>query len=104
MAGLTGTNNLTIASIQYVINVVMTVPALLFIDKLPRRKVMMTGSFLMAVLLFTNGAVMATKGHSVPGGLEGSKTITWEVQSPTASRAIIACTYLFVATYACTWG
>ena len=44
MAGLSGTTNLTIASIQYIINVVMTVPALLFVDKLPRRRVMMAGS------------------------------------------------------------
>ena len=104
MAGLSGTTTLTISSIQYVINVVMTVPALLFIDKLPRRKVMMTGSFFMATWLFIAGAVMATQGHAVPGGLKGSPNITWVVSNPAASKAIIALMYMFVATYACTWG
>jgi hypothetical protein len=104
MAGLSGTNNLTISSIQYIINTVMTVPALLFIDKLPRRKVMMSGSLLMAILLFTGGAVMATQGHAVPGGLKNSPTITWVIEGGGASKAIIVCSYLFIATFACTWG
>lgn len=104
MAGLTGNQNLLSASIQYIINVVMTVPALLFMDKWPRRRVMMAGSFIMAVFLFTEGALMAVYGHAVPGGLKGSKTVTWVVPHPTASKAIIACSYLFIATYAPTWG
>jgi hypothetical protein len=104
MAGLSGTTNLTIASVQYIINVVMTVPALLFIDRLPRRRVMMFGSLLMAVWLYTTGAIMATRGHEIPGGLKGSPTITWVVQGSTPSKVVIACSYLFVATYACTWG
>lgn len=104
MAGLSGTTNLTIASIQYIINTVMTLPALLFIDKMPRRRVMMTGSLIMSVLLFTTGAIMATQGHAVPGGLKGSPNITWVVENSAASKAIIACSYLFIATYACTWG
>ena len=61
----------------------------------------MTGSFIMAVWLFTEGALMATYGHSVPGGLNGVSTVTWVVQSKQASRAIIACSYLFIATHAC---
>ncbi|KAK2808593.1 hypothetical protein FQN50_004625 [Emmonsiellopsis sp. PD_5] len=104
MAGLTGNNTLLAASIQYVINVVMTVPALLFMDKWPRRRLMMAGSFLMAMWLFTEGALMATYGHAVPGGLNGVKSVTWVVTNPKASRAIIACSYLFIATFAPTWG
>lgn len=104
MAGLTGQNALVSASIQYVINMVMTVPALLFIDKMPRRTVMMAGSLMMAVWLYTTGAVMATHGHVVPGGLNGTAVVTWVVPGTGASKAVIACSYLFVATYACTWG
>ena len=103
MAGLSGTNNLTISSIQYVINVVMTLPAVLFIDKLPRRYVMMAGSVATATMLFTTGGIMASEGYEVPGGLEGSPTITWVVSSGPASKAIIATSYLFVACFACTW-
>ncbi|KAK2731254.1 hypothetical protein FQN55_004899 [Onygenales sp. PD_40] len=104
MAGLTGNNTLLAASIQYVINVVMTVPALIFMDKWSRRRLMMAGSFLMAMWLFTEGALMATYGHAVPGGLNGVKSVTWVVTNPKASRAIIACSYLFIATFAPTWG
>lgn len=104
MAGLSGTTNLTISSIQYVINVVMTVPTLLYSDRFPRRKVMMTGSLLMAILHFTMAAVMATNGHPVPGGLEGTPTVTWTLYAGRASQAIIACSYIFTATYALTWG
>lgn len=104
MAGLSGTTNLTIASIQYVINTIMTLPALFFIDKLPRRRVMMSGSMVMAILLFATGAIMATQGHAVPGGLAGSPNITWVVENSAASKAIIVCSYLFIATFACTWG
>ena len=104
MAGLTGNQNLLSASIQYIINVVMTVPALLFMDKLPRRQVLMVGSFLMAVWLFTEAALMARYGHHVPQGLNGSSSVTWVVENDKASKAIIACSYLFVATYAPTWG
>lgn len=104
MAGLTGNNALISASIQYIINVVMTVPALLYMDRWPRRKVMMSGLFILAVLLFTEAAIMATYGEPVPGGLNGVSTVTWVVRNKKASRAIIACSYLFIATYAPTMG
>lgn len=104
MAGRTGSVALLSASIQYVINVVMTVPALVFVDKLPRRTVMMGGSLMMAVWLFATGGIMAARGHAIPGGLHGSPTVTWEVTDDTSSKAIIALSYLFVATYATTWG
>ena len=49
MAGLTGNNLLVSSSIQYVINVVMTVPALLFVDRWGRRPTLLVGAALMAV-------------------------------------------------------
>lgn len=47
MAGLTGNIKLTAASIQYVINVVMTLPAILFLDKIGRRPALLFGSVMM---------------------------------------------------------
>ncbi|KAJ5132056.1 hypothetical protein N7448_006214 [Penicillium atrosanguineum] len=104
MAGLTGNQTLVSASIQYIINVVMTLPALIFIDRLPRRKLFIFGALGMGVFQFIQAGLMATYGHSVPGGLEGSPTVTWKVTNSKASKAIIACSYLFIATYAPTWG
>ena len=37
MAGLSGNNNLVASSINYVINVLVTIPALLYLDKVGRR-------------------------------------------------------------------
>lgn len=104
MAGLTGNSTLLSASIQYIINVVMTLPALIFIDRLPRRKLFIFGALGMGVFQFTQAGLMATYGHAVPGGLKGSPTVTWKVTNAKASKAIIACSYLFIATYAPTWG
>jgi hypothetical protein len=105
MAGLNGQTALTSAAIQYIINVVMTVPALIYIDRLSRRGVMMSGSFAMAIWLFTTGAVMARYGHSIPNdNPDGSPAVTWVVNGINPTRAVIALSYLFMATYACTWG
>lgn len=49
MAGLTGNTLLVSSSIQYVINVVMTIPALIFVDRVGRRPTLMVGSTLMAI-------------------------------------------------------
>jgi len=104
MAGLQGNNLLVSSSIQYVINVVMTVPGLLLVDKVGRRPVFLTGSILMMTWLFANAGIMAAHGHAAPpGGLEGNPSASWEVHGA-ASKALIACSYLFVASYAPTWG
>lgn len=58
----------------------------------------------MAVFLFAQAGIMATNGHAVPGGLNGVSSITWVVDYPPASKAIIACSYLFIASYSPTWG
>ncbi|EFR04701.1 high-affinity glucose transporter [Nannizzia gypsea CBS 118893] len=73
MAGLTGNTLLVSSSIQYVINVAMTVPALLWIDRWGRR------------------------------GLNGVEAESWEITGA-PSKAVIACSYLFVASFAPTWG
>ena len=58
----------------------------------------------MAVFLYTEGAVMAVYGHAVPGGVNKVSTVTWIVPHAGASKAVIALSYLFIATYAPTWG
>lgn len=104
MAGLTGDTLLVSSSIQYVINVAMTVPALIWMDRFGRRPVLLFGSTLMMTWLFANGGLLASYGHAAPpGGLGGIPAASWEVGGP-ASKAVIACSYLFVASYAVTWG
>ena len=44
MAGLKGNNVLLSSSIQYIINIIMTIPALLWLDKWGRRPTLMVGA------------------------------------------------------------
>ncbi|EFW99610.1 major facilitator superfamily transporter glucose [Grosmannia clavigera kw1407] len=103
MTGYSGNANLLASSIQYVINVLMTVPALLWIDRYGRRNAMLVGAGLMMVWMYANGAIMRTYGTVVPGGIDGVAAESMVVGGP-AGKAVIACTYLFVASYAPTWG
>lgn len=103
MAGLTGNVNLVSSSIQYVINVVMTVPALLYLDRWGRRPTLLIGSTLMMIWLFATGALMAAHGSYHTPGPGEPDAVRWEVKGH-ASKAIIACSFLFVASYAPTWG
>ena len=104
MAGVNGNANLVASSIQYVINVVMTVPALLFVDRWGRRPTLLVGATLMMTWLFANAGILASKGHwAGPTGVHNTPEASWEV-SGAASKGVIACSYLFVASYAPTWG
>lgn len=104
MAGLTQNALLLSSSIQYVINVVMTVPALLFVDQWGRRPTLLAGAALMATWLFVNAGVLGGKGHYAgKNGVNNIPEASTAVHGP-ASKALIACSYLFVASFAPTWG
>lgn len=106
MAGLSGNANLVASSIQYVINVVMTIFALIFIDRWGRRTPLLVGSTLMMIFMFANAGLMASYGKPAPpGGVDNTPEESWDMsQAKSAAKGIIACTYLFVASYAPTWG
>lgn len=103
MAGYSGNTNLVSSSIQYVINMVMTIPALLFIDRWGRRPLLISGSIIMMIWLFAVGGLMSVHGTPVPD-FEGNDTVRLIVYDKKASKGIIACCFLFVATFAPTWG
>ena len=106
MAGLSGDANLIASSIQYVINVVMTVFALIFIDRWGRRGPLLIGSTLMMTFMFANAGIMKSYGKPAPpGGVNNVPEESWDLSAvPHAAKGVIACTYLFVASYAPTWG
>jgi sugar porter (SP) family MFS transporter len=103
MAGYTGNATLLASSIQYIINVVMTLPALYFLDRVGRRPLMITGGIFMTIFMFANAGIMGGKGVVVPGGINNVAEESMRV-SGAAAKGLIACTYLFVASYAPTWG
>lgn len=104
MAGLSGDINLIASSIQYVINVGMTIFALIYIDRWGRRGPLVAGALLMATWMYANAGLMASYGSPAPlGGVNNVAEESWQIAGAPA-RAVIACTYLFVASYAPTWG
>lgn len=103
MAGYSGDSNLLASSIQYIINVVMTLPALLFMDYYGRRNSMLVGFLLMAVFMYANGAIMATHGQWLPLNERKKPEQSMRLEG-SAAKGLIACTYLFVASYAPTVG
>lgn len=103
MAGYSGSANLLASSIQYIINVVMTVPALIWLDRWGRRKPLIIGAFFMMTWMFANAGILGGAGTVVPGGIGGSPEESMRVTGAAAS-GLIACTYLFVASFAPTWG
>ena len=103
MAGLKGNNLLVSSSIQYIINVSMTVPALLWVDRWGRRPTLLVGAALMGTFLFIDGAIFEARGVYQPNGINGIKVASIKVTGA-SSKAIIACSYLFVASFAVSWG
>ncbi|KAH8157046.1 hypothetical protein CIB48_g11200 [Xylaria polymorpha] len=103
MEGAQIASPLTTAAIQYVINVALTLPAILYLDKIGRRLPLIFGSFFMMVFLFTSGALQAVYGQPNDGTVD--QEVTWIVKGmPSVSKGIVAASYLFVATFATTWG
>jgi len=102
MEGL-GDNVLLPSSLSFVVNVVMIVPALIYIDPWGRRRTALVGAFLMMVGLIVNGALFGKYGKTPERNQFSSDAESMLVTGASAT-AIIVCTYLFVASFASTWG
>lgn len=107
MAGLADENGgnavLLPSGISFVINVLMTVPALIWMDRWGRRPMLLVGAFLMCLWLSINAGLFATYSRDPYPGEFASASESMAVSGPPA-KAIIATTYLFVASFAATWG
>lgn len=104
MAGLSGNANLVASSISYVINMVVTIVALLYVDRIGRRLTLIGGSISLTFWWFLCAGLMASYGSPAPpGGLDHIAEKSWLITGP-PSKAVIACSYLVVASFAPTWG
>ncbi|KAI5250023.1 general substrate transporter [Aureobasidium subglaciale] len=101
MAGL-GDQTLTSSIIQYVIFLVTTGLILPYIDKIPRRLLLLTGSITCCICHFTIAGLMASYGHSVDS-INGNSILRWQVDDNTAAKGVIAVSYIFVGIYGLTW-
>lgn len=106
MAGYSGNTNLVASSIQYVLNTCTTVPALFLMDKVGRRPVLLGGALLMMAFQFGVGGLLGTYSESIPGGIDGNKTVNIKIpdSKKLAAKGVIACCYLFVCSFAMSWG
>ncbi|EGW32525.1 high affinity glucose transporter [Spathaspora passalidarum NRRL Y-27907] len=104
MAGYSGNANLVASSIQYVLNTATTVPALFLFDRIGRRPLLVGGAIFMMIFQFGVAGILAT--YSVPWPDSGNESVTIRIpeDNKTASRGVIACCYLFVCSFASTWG
>lgn len=94
MQGADIANPLVTASIQYILNVMLTLPAIVYLDRFGRRRAMLIGSLLMMSFLFIAGGLQA--GYGEPNDTdktrtEQNKNLTWVVyKKKGVSSAIVA--------------
>src|SRR5690349_5163879 len=90
---------LTASSVNYVLNVALTLPALLFLDKWGRRPTMLLGSFFMGSFLFLVGALEGAYGQD---NHDPKIAVAWVLPSNqrVVSRVVVAFSYLAVCTFA----
>lgn len=96
MAGYTGNATLLSSSIQYIINVFLTIPALIWMDRWGRRPMLLFGALFMAAFMYANAGILGAHAKIIPEAQRSSPEVSMSVSGP-ASKGLIACTYLFVA-------
>lgn len=104
MVGFKGNTNLISSSIQYVINFGVTVISLPLPDYVGRRTLMIGGGIGMMIWLFLVGGLFARYSERIPNVASNATVVIYiPDEHNRAGKAIIACCYLFVATFASTW-
>lgn len=104
MAGISGNANLIASSIQFILNSATTVPALLLMDKIGRRPLLLGGALFMMIWQFCVAGLLAT--YSEPWADSGNSSVNIRIpdQHQSAARGVIASCYLFVVSFAASWG
>ena len=93
------------SSIQYILNVTLTLPAILYLDRFGRRPALLIGFGGMFIWLIISGSLQGAYGSSNPHTDPNLDAISWVIAGhPSVSKAVIACSYLFVCNFAVTIG
>jgi len=94
-AGFTESHALLINVFTALVNVGTTIAALLLMDRIGRRRLLLIGSVGMTVTLLAVAAIFGLAGETVDGQLQLSKT---------AGLAALVCANLYVVAFAISWG
>ncbi|CAO3629076.1 unnamed protein product [Cunninghamella echinulata] len=99
-------STLIASGVSYVINVVMTVPAIIFVDKWGRRPTMIIGAFCMSACLWIVGGLLQTGTWSIDNDPSHQTYGKWvvDLHNEHTANAVVAFIYLFTASFACSWG
>lgn len=102
--GISDNSATLIASgVNGVLNMLSTIPAILFLDKLGRRKTLMCGALFMAAAMLLCGIVMGACGEVYWDEAEQKNNI-YMGNNVHASYFSIVMVYFFVAGFATSWG
>lgn len=96
-----GNTTLWSSAIQYVIFLVTTGIMLPYIDRVGRRKLLLSGSVICMMIHFIIAGIMATKGKPV-SNVNGNYNLTWSIKGA-SGMAVIAFSYIFTGIYGFTW-
>ncbi|KAI8637655.1 general substrate transporter [Parasitella parasitica] len=103
-AGVPGRSASLIASgVNGVLNVLSTIPAILFLDRLGRRVVLISGALIMGIAMLLCGIVMAATGRVFRNEETGQMEVDMSGNIH-ASYFCIVMVYFFVAGFAYSWG
>lgn len=104
MAGYSGNANLVSSSIQYVLNMACTFPALFLMDRVGRRTLLLGGAVMMMIFQFCVAGLLATYSEHWPDSGNKSVNIRIPKKHKPAAKGVIASCYLFVCSFAVSWG
>lgn len=103
-AGISENSATLIASgVDGVLNMLATIPAILFLDKLGRRMTLMSGALLMGTAMLLAGIVMAATGEVYYDAASDENSL-YMGNNIHASYFCIVMIYFFVAGFAYSWG
>ncbi|OBT53491.1 hypothetical protein VE04_07109 [Pseudogymnoascus sp. 24MN13] len=84
------------SSIQYIINVVMTIPALIWVDRWGRRPTLLVGAALMATWMFANAGLVATYSRAPRPGEFDNAAESFSISGKPATALIASVAHLRV--------
>ncbi|CAO3588128.1 unnamed protein product [Absidia cylindrospora] len=99
-------STLIASGVSYVLNVVMTIPAIMFVDKWGRRPTLIFGALAMSSFLWIVGGLLTTGEWYVQMDPNETNYGKWAVNLPNkeTTNAVVTFVYLFVCSFAVTWG